>query len=91
MSATHAKQTREERLAAQLRANLRRRKAQAKALDAIQPDATCPDAPLPNSEFRYNANWGVLRLTLSPGHFGWRFVPIGGGAPIDVGTATCHR
>ncbi len=45
MSATHAKQTREERLAAQLRANLKRRKVQAKALDAIQPEA-----PLPNSE-----------------------------------------
>ena len=38
MSATDAKQTREERLAAQLRANLKRRKVQAKALDAIQPE-----------------------------------------------------
>ena len=28
--------------------------------------------PLPNSEFRYNANWGVLRLTLGPGHYSWQ-------------------
>jgi len=32
-------QTREERLAAALRENLRKRKAQARALDTIEPDA----------------------------------------------------
>jgi 3',5'-cyclic AMP phosphodiesterase CpdA len=47
--------------------------------------------PLPNSEFRYNANWGVLRLTLGPDSYGWQFAPVGGGAPIDAGTGTCHR
>jgi hypothetical protein len=47
--------------------------------------------PLPNSEFRYNAQWGVLRLTLGQGHYGWQFVPVGGGAPIDAGSAACHR
>jgi hypothetical protein len=47
--------------------------------------------PLPNSEFRYNANWGVLRLTLGPDSYGWQFAPVGGGAPIDTGTGTCHR
>jgi hypothetical protein len=41
MPATPPKQTREERLAAQLRANLKRRKVQAKALSS---------APLPNGE-----------------------------------------
>jgi len=47
--------------------------------------------PLPNSEFRYNASWGVLRLTLGQGNYSWHFVPVGGGAPIDTGTGTCHR
>jgi acid phosphatase type 7 len=47
--------------------------------------------PLPNSEFRYNANWGILRLTLGQGSYGWQFLPVGGGAPVDSGTGTCHR
>jgi hypothetical protein len=34
---------------------------------------------------------GVLRLTLLEGTYGWQFVPVGGGAPLDAGTATCHR
>jgi hypothetical protein len=48
-------------------------------------------APIPNSEFRYNATWGVLRLTLLEGTYGWQFVPVGGGAPLDAGSGTCHR
>ncbi len=48
-------------------------------------------APLPNSEFRYNSNWGVLRLKLGQGSYGWQFVPVGGAAPVDAGSATCHR
>jgi hypothetical protein len=47
--------------------------------------------PLPNSEFRYNATWGVLRLKLGVGSYSWQFVPVGGGAPIDAGAATCHQ
>lgn len=54
---------------------------------ALNPFGT----PLPNSEFRYNASWGVLRLTLGQGSYSWQFVPVGGGAPLDSGTATCHR
>ena len=46
--------------------------------------------PLPNSEFRNNATWGVLRLTLEQGRYSWRFVPVGGGDAIDSGTGTCH-
>jgi hypothetical protein len=48
-------------------------------------------APLPNSEFRINSSWGVLRLTLGPGNYSWQFLPVGGGAPIDAGTGTCHQ
>ena len=47
--------------------------------------------PLPNSEFRYNASWGVLRLRLLDGSYGWQFVPVGGSAPVDAGAASCHR
>jgi hypothetical protein len=48
-------------------------------------------APLPNSEFRHNASWGILRLMLGQGSYGWQFLPVGGDAPIDTGTGTCHR
>jgi hypothetical protein len=47
--------------------------------------------PLPNSEFRYNAGWGILRLTLGPASYSWRFMPVGGGAALDSGTTACHR
>lgn len=45
---------------------------------------------LPNSEFRQNTTWGVLRLTLGQGNYGWQFVPVGGGAALDAGTGACH-
>jgi hypothetical protein len=47
--------------------------------------------PLPNSEVRVEGTWGVLRLTLGEGKYSWQFVPVGGGAALDVGTDTCHR
>ena len=47
-------------------------------------------APLPNSEFRHNSSWGVLRLTLGPGNYGWQYVTVDGGTPIDTGSANCH-
>ena len=49
------------------------------------------NAPLPNSEFRYKSNYGVLRLTLGQGNYGWQFMPVGGGVALDSGTANCHR
>jgi hypothetical protein len=48
-------------------------------------------SPIANSEVRYNASHGVLRLTLGLGNYSWQFVPIGGRAPIDSGTDVCHR
>lgn len=47
--------------------------------------------PLGNSEFRSNEHWGVLRLALREGGYDWQFVPVGGGAPLDTGSGTCHR
>ena len=46
--------------------------------------------PIPNSEYRNNTTWGVLRLTLDQGSYSWRFVPVGGGDAMDSGTGTCH-
>jgi hypothetical protein len=46
---------------------------------------------IPNSEYRYNASHGVLRLTLGTDGYAWQFVPVGGGAPLDAGSAHCHR
>lgn len=47
--------------------------------------------PTPNSEVRIEGKFGVLRLTLGSGQYGWAFVPAGGGAPLDSGSDTCHK
>jgi hypothetical protein len=44
----------------------------------------------PNSQVRYNANFGVLKLTLHATSYDWAFLPISGGAAIDSGTENCH-
>jgi hypothetical protein len=33
----------------------------------------------------------VLRLTLDQGSYGWQYVPTGGGAALDAGSASRHR
>jgi hypothetical protein len=47
-------------------------------------------SPQPNSEVRDDTSHGVLQLTLHPGSYSWRFVPIAGDSFTDSGTATCH-
>jgi uncharacterized repeat protein (TIGR01451 family) len=47
-------------------------------------------APLANSEARDAATFGVLRLTLRPTGYDWRFVPEAGGSFTDVGSGACH-
>ena len=42
-----------------------------------------------NSLLRYVAGWGVLRMTLSPGMYSWKFVPVLGAASADTGYANC--
>jgi hypothetical protein len=54
-------------------------------------DLNALGSPIPNSEFRTDATWGVLRLTLGGGDYRWQFVPVGGGAPLDAGTGLCRR
>jgi acid phosphatase type 7 len=43
----------------------------------------------PNSKLRYVEGWGVLRLTLGSGKYGWNFLPIPGSPPADTGWANC--
>jgi hypothetical protein len=46
--------------------------------------------PDPGSQFRYNANYGVLFLTLGAGGtYGWLFRSVSGSV-IDSGTGVCH-
>jgi PKD repeat protein len=42
------------------------------------------------SEVQGYANFGVLKLTLDAGSYGWEFVPIAGKTFTDAGTGTCH-
>lgn len=43
-----------------------------------------------NSEVRSSGAWGVLKLTLLPDRYEWRFVPVQGESFTDAGSASCH-
>jgi len=43
-----------------------------------------------NSEVRDTEAFGVLKLTLLPGHYQWKFVPEGEKSFSDSGEGTCH-
>jgi acid phosphatase type 7 len=43
-----------------------------------------------NSQVRKTGTFGVLRLTLRPGGYRWRFVHAAGAAFSDHGSGTCH-
>jgi hypothetical protein len=43
-----------------------------------------------NSEVRNSDTLGVLKLSLLPGTFSWRFLPAAGGTFSDAGSGTCH-
>ena len=44
----------------------------------------------PNSQVRNASTYGVLRLTLNAGSYGWKFVPAAGKTFTDSGTTSCH-
>ena len=46
--------------------------------------------PLPNSEVHNDELYGVLKLTLRPKGYEWRFLSAGGGEFTDAGSARCH-
>jgi acid phosphatase type 7 len=45
---------------------------------------------IPNSEVSQNDDFGVLKLTLHPSSYDWRFVPIAGRTFSDSGSGSCH-
>jgi acid phosphatase type 7 len=44
----------------------------------------------PNSEVRNAGTYGVLKLTLHPRSYDWKFVPVAGQTFTDSGTTNCH-
>jgi hypothetical protein len=46
--------------------------------------------PLPTSQVRRDDTFGVLKLTLHPESYDWRFVPEAGKTFTDTGSGTCH-
>jgi hypothetical protein len=46
--------------------------------------------PAVNSLVRNSQTHGVLMLTLRPGRYSWRFLPVAGERFTDSGTARCH-
>jgi hypothetical protein len=44
----------------------------------------------PNSEVRDDTTFGVLKLSLAPNRYSWRFVPIAGERFSDSGSSDCH-
>ncbi len=46
--------------------------------------------PRSGSIVRNSSTFGVLRLTLRPTGYAWKFVPVPGGAFTDAGTASCR-
>jgi hypothetical protein len=47
-------------------------------------------SPAPNSEVRNSGTRGVLKLTLYPDRYDWKFVPVQGSSFTDSGSASCH-
>jgi len=47
--------------------------------------------PTPNSEVRNSDTYGVIKLTLTPGHYAWQFIPEAGKTFTDSGTGECPR
>jgi calcineurin-like phosphoesterase family protein len=45
----------------------------------------------PNSEVRDWTSFGVLKLTLTPGHYAWEFIPVPHATFHDSGEADCHN
>lgn len=43
----------------------------------------------PNSEAHDNTTYGVLKFTLSKGHYAWEFIPMAGQKFTDSGSAAC--
>jgi hypothetical protein len=47
-------------------------------------------SPLANEQVRNDKTFGVMRLTLHPGSYEWKFQPIAGQTFTDSGSTACH-
>ncbi|MFC5942796.1 DNRLRE domain-containing protein [Micromonospora harpali] len=54
---------------------------------SLQPDF---GTIVPNSEVRNGTTYGVLKLTLVPGIYQWRFLPVANQTFTESGAGTCH-
>jgi len=48
------------------------------------------ETPVPNSEIRSSDAFGVIKLTLRPSGYDWKFVPVAGKTFTDSGSGVCH-
>jgi hypothetical protein len=46
--------------------------------------------PVAGSQIRNSTTYGVLKLTLHPNRYDWRFLPVAGRTFTDAGTTACH-
>jgi acid phosphatase type 7 len=46
--------------------------------------------PVPNTEVNHSSTYGVLKLTLRPARYEWKFVPEAGRTFTDSGSTSCH-
>jgi hypothetical protein len=46
--------------------------------------------PLPTTAARSSSTWGVLRLSLAPRKYAWKFLPVTPGRFADSGAGACH-
>ena len=46
--------------------------------------------PKPGSQVRNSDTYGVLKLTLRPGSYDWKFLPVAGKSFSDSGGDHCH-
>jgi hypothetical protein len=44
----------------------------------------------PNSDYRLNTTYGVIKMTLHPNSYSWKFLRADGASTTDSGSADCH-
>jgi acid phosphatase type 7 len=54
------------------------------------PRDTIPAVPHPNSEAQIRDTFGVLKLELDHGRYGWDFLPVAGQTSTDSGSSECR-
>jgi hypothetical protein len=47
-------------------------------------------ATIANSQVRIANVWGIMKFTLHPTGYDWKFIPVAGQTATDSGSASCH-